>query len=242
MQTKTYTVTGEQGANIRTLPSGEAKVEYHFDRGKDVQVVSDFTATNTAGGTTTKYLCILYKQRYLWSVASNFSEKVHVDYQKKVAESARVVYPKCIGKVHGGANVKKVVSLATMEKYDELTCNRIASITAQQAGILDPGEIVSHTAPKDGKRKISDAVSNWKAFKHCKVVWVNRLYKDLPAEYKKAGCIYYQNSNACISAGNGRIWSCNKKKGYKYKSKGDYYRDSGYPFTSKILVVVVPES
>jgi len=241
MKTKTYTVTGKSGANLRALPSGESKIEYHFDRGKDVQVVEDFTATNTVGNTT-KYLCIYYKQRYLWAVAENFAKKVHIDWQKKVAESAKVVYPKCIGKTHGGKNINKVVSLATMEKYDELTCNRIVSITAQQAGILDVGQIVSHTAPKKGKKTIKDAVNNYKDFKHCKVVWVNKLYKDLPKEYKAAGCIYYQNSNACVSAGNGHIWSCNKKVGYKYKSKGDYYRTDGYPFTSPILVVVVPES
>jgi hypothetical protein len=241
MKTTTYTVTGQQGSNIRTLPSGESKIEYHFDKGKDVQVVEDFTATNTVGSTT-KYLCIYYKQRYLWAVADNFVKKVHVDYHKKVAESAKIVYPRCIGKTHGGKDINKVISLATMEKYDELTCNRIASITAQQAGILDVGQIVSHTAPKKGKKTIKDAVKNYNAFKHCKVVWVNKLYKDLPAEYKKAGCIYYQNSNACISAGNGHIWSCNKSRGYTYKSKGDYYKDSGYPFTSNILVVVIPEN
>jgi hypothetical protein len=99
-----------------------------------------------------------------------------------------------------------------------------------------------NTKKRKGKKTIADAVKNVKALRHCKVVWVNKRYRDLPAEYKKAGVAYIQNSNACISAGNGRIWSCNRSKGHRYKGKSDYYRSSGYPFTSKILVVIVPDS
>jgi hypothetical protein len=164
-----------------------------------------------------------------------------VNYLSRAAEAAKKVYPLCIGKVHSGSDASKVVSLASLKSHHSLSCNRMMSITLQEAGLLEKGQVVSHTKKAKGKKTISDAVKNVKALRHCKVVWVNKRYRDLPAEYKKAGVAYIQNSNACISAGNGRIWSCNRSKGHRYKGKSDYYRSSGYPFTSKILVVIVPE-
>ena len=164
-----------------------------------------------------------------------------VDYRARVAREAKKIYPLCVGKRHGGSAAKKVVSLATLKKYKALSCNRMASIVMQEAGLLPKGVIVSHTKKRSGKRTIDDAVKNWRKLRHCKVIWVNKRYRDLPAKYKQAGIVYYQNSNACISAGNGKIWSCNRNVGHKYKGRGDYLRTSGYPFSSKILVVVVPD-
>lgn len=164
-----------------------------------------------------------------------------VNYLTRAADAAKKVYPLSIGKVHSGSDAGKVVSLSSLKKHHSLSCNRMMSITLQEAGLLEKGQIVSHTKKAKGKKTIADAVKNVKALKHCKVIWVNKRYKDLPAEYKKAGVAYIQNSNACISAGGGRIWSCNRSKGYRYRSKTDYYRSSGYPFSSKILVVIVPE-
>lgn len=164
-----------------------------------------------------------------------------VNYLTRASAAAKTVYPLCIGKIHSGSDVGKVGSLKSLKTHHSLSCNRMMSITLQEAGLLKEGQIVSHTKKRSGKKTIADAVSNVKALKHCKVVWVNKYYRDLPAEYKKAGVAYIQNSNACISAGGGKIWSCNRSKGYKYKRKSDFYRSSGYPFTSKILVVIVPE-
>ena len=48
------------------------------------------------------------------------------------------------------------------------------------------------------------------------------------------------NYIACIHVGNNHIFSCNKSKLYKYKSKRDHDRTSGYPFSSKLLVVIIP--
>ena len=164
-----------------------------------------------------------------------------VNYRARVAREAKKIYPLCVGKRHGGSTAKKVVSLTTLEQYKDLSCNRMVSIVLQQAGLLPKGVVVSHTPKWDGKKTIDDAVSNWRKLKHCKVVWVNKRFEELPEAYKKAGCVYFQNSNACISAGNGKIWSCNKSRGYRYRGRGDYLRTDGYPFTSRILVVVVPD-
>jgi hypothetical protein len=256
MTRKTYIVTGKEGANLRVLPSSLSQLEAHLETGAAVLVVTDISAVNTVGEKTT-YLCVEKDGRYLWTVAENLSaekpttEKTEsvstpapakkVNYLTLVAEKAKKVYPLSIGKVHSGSDAGKVVSLSSLKKHHSLSCNRMMSITLQEAGLLEKGQIVSHTKKAKGKKTTADAVKNVKALKHCKVIWVNKRYKDLPAEYKKAGVAYIQNSNACISAGGGRIWSCNRSKGYRYRSKTDYYRSSGYPFSSKILVVIVPE-
>ena len=164
-----------------------------------------------------------------------------VNYLTRAADAAKKVYPLSIGKVHSGSDAGKVVSLSSLKKHHSLSCNRMMSITLQEAGLLEKGQIVSHTKKAKGKKTIADAVKNVKALKHCKVIWVNKRYKDLPAEYKKAGVAYIQNSNACMSAGNGKIYSCNKSDGEKYRTKGDYLRTGGYPFDSPILCVIVPD-
>lgn len=164
-----------------------------------------------------------------------------VNWRERVAEAAKKVYPLCVGKVHSGADVGKVNSLEALKAHKALSCNRMVSIVLQQAGLLDKGVVVSHTAKASGKKKITDAVKNTAKLRHCKVYWVNKRFGDLPETWKRAGCVYFQNSNACISAGNGKIWSCNGAKGHKYKGRGDYLKTSGYPFSSPILVVVVPD-
>ena len=163
-----------------------------------------------------------------------------IDYKPEVVKGAKTAYPLCIGKVHGGPISKKVVSLATLKKYNALSCNRMVSISMQIAGLLAVGVVVSHTPKAAGKKTIGDAATGWQYLRHCKLVWVNKKYSDLPAEYKKPGCVYYQNSNACVNMGNGHIFSCNKDKNYRYKRKSDYDRTFGCPHTSNILFVVVP--
>jgi hypothetical protein len=164
-----------------------------------------------------------------------------VNYRERVAAKAKVVYPLCIGRKHGGAESKKVVSLGTLKSHKALSCNRMMSITLQEAGCLPKGAIVSHTAKAAGKKKITDAVKHTDKLRHCKIYWANKLWKDLPDKWKAPGVVYIQDSNACISAGGGKIWSCNKSKGEKYRRTGDYLRKSGYVHSSRILVVIVPD-
>ena len=256
MKIKQYTVTGKEGANLRVLPSSLSEKAGHVATGEKVTVVADFTAVNTAGGVATPYLCVEVDGKHLWTASANLAaiessnttkaeaapKPKSVNYLSRSAEAAKMVYPLCVGKVHSGSDASKVVSLASLKSHHSLSCNRMMSITLQEAGLLEKGQVVSHTKKRKGKKTIADAVKNVKALRHCKVIWVNKRYRDLPAEYKKAGVAYIQNSNACVSAGNGRIWSCNRAKGHRYKGKSDYYRSSGYPFTSKILVVIVPDS
>ena len=163
------------------------------------------------------------------------------DYKARVAAKAKIIYPLCVGKRHGGTVSKLVTSLDALKKYDAISCNKMVSIVLQEAGCLPKGKVITHTKKAGGKKKITDAVRGTEQLKHCKVYWVNKRFAKLPEKWKKAGCVYIQNSNACISAGGGKIWSCNKSVGEKYEVKGDYLRDGGYPFTSKILCVIVPD-
>lgn len=163
------------------------------------------------------------------------------DYKARVAAKAKAIYPLCVGKRHGGTLSKVVTSLDALKKYDALSCNKMVSIVLQEAGLLPKGSLVEHTKKCSGKKKITDAVRGTEKLKHCKVFWVNKHYRDLPEKWKQSGVVYIQDSNACISAGGGLIWSCNKSVGEEYKGKGDYLRKEGYPFTSKILCVIVPD-
>ena len=164
-----------------------------------------------------------------------------VNYMEKVAKAAKAIYPLCVGRKHGKGVQKKVTSLEQFKRQKELNCHLMVSLVLQEAGLLPKGAVITHTPKSNGKTFIEDAVKGIDKLKNCEVHWVNKSYKDLPEKWKKAGCIYIQNSNACISAGNGKIWSCNKSVGHKYQ-KGEYLRTSGYPFDSKILVVIVPKA
>lgn len=135
----------------------------------------------------------------------------------------------------------KVVDLAALKKYKALSCNRMVSIVLQEAGLLPKGALINHTKKRSGKKTISDAVTGVEKLRHCTVHWVNKRFEELPEKWQRAGVVYIQDSNACISAGGGKIWSCNKSKGHRYAGKGEYLRTGGYPFTSRILVVIVPD-
>ncbi len=164
-----------------------------------------------------------------------------INYRNRVAAKAERIYPLCVGRKHGSGVQKRVKTLEQFKAQKELNCHLMVSLVLQEAGCLPKGCLIEHTAKRSGKRKITDAVRGTNKLRHCKVYWVNKHYKDLPEKWKKAGVVYIQDSNACISAGGGKIWSCNKSKGKWYKVKGDYLRSGGYPFTSRILCVIVPE-
>jgi GH24 family phage-related lysozyme (muramidase) len=169
------------------------------------------------------------------------AKSVPINYRSRVAAKAEKIYPLCVGKKHGSGVQKRVKTLEQFKGQKELNCHLMVSLVLQEAGCLPKGCVITHTAKGGSKRKITDAVKGTNKLRHCKVYWVNKHYKDLPEKWKKAGVVYIQDSNACISAGGGKIWSCNKSKGKWYKVKGDYLRSGGYTFTSRILCVIVPD-
>lgn len=70
--TKTYEVIGAAGANLRKNPSCSMPKEAaaHLPVGTQVQVIGDWTATNTAGGSKTDYLPVIYNNQVLYCSAA----------------------------------------------------------------------------------------------------------------------------------------------------------------------------
>lgn len=242
MNTKNYTVTGPSGVNLRTLPSStEGKVSRTAKKGETLKVVTDWSATNTAGGSSTKYLPVSDSGGVLWASASLVAPSK--TYLQRSAEAAPYVYEAiynagCLHK--GGAH-----SLKEIIAQKITTCSSAASAVLQEAGCLEVGKTVSHTAAdgKGGKSKttIEKTVGGWKNLRHCSVVHAGCTYAQLPDRLKKAGVVYVQDSNICVSAGSNLIYSCNKT-GKRYGKNGEaVLRTAGYPFTSPVIYAIVPE-
>lgn len=173
------------------------------------------------------------------------------DYLTAAARAADKVYAKivelhCVHK--SGAN-----TWAKLLSKKRTTCAASGSITYQLAGILPTGKTVNHRKAVGGsdanilrkKSTISKAMKGAANVPGDKasVIWVGKKYADLPAKYRKKGVMYIQDSNVCVCAGGGAIYSCNNSKGYQVNAKGQYVKDkitSGYAFKSPILVVIVP--
>ena len=173
------------------------------------------------------------------------------DYLTAAARAADKVYAKivelhCVHK--SGAN-----TWAKLLSKKRTTCAASGSITYQLAGILPTGKTVNHRKAVGGsdanilKRKstINKAMKGAANVPKDKasVIWVGKKYADLPVKYRKKGVMYIQDSNVCVCAGGGAIYSCNNSKGYQVNAKGQYVKDkitSGYAFKSPILVVIVP--
>lgn len=164
----------------------------------------------------------------------------------KAAKAADVVYKAVIEskcKHQGGAT-----SLSKMKSLHKTTCNASASFVLQEAGILPKGKTIGHKPKVSGnavakKNTISKAMYGAKYLNKdkCKIVKIGTTYSHMSAEYKKKGIVYIQNSNACVNAGNGYIYSTNNAS--SQKKNGVYIKDKckgGYCFNSPILYAIVP--
>lgn len=137
--------------------------------------------------------------------------------------------------------------MATLEENRRISCGRAASLVLQLAGVLPVGKIINHTEP-DGKGGVTKT-SLAKAMTGAGLLVIgsyeckraNCLFRDLPEAWKRKGTVYIQDSNVCVSAGGGKIYSCNKA-GKVYGKKGEpVLRTSGYPFTARLLYAIVPK-
>lgn len=246
--TKQYIVTGGNGANLRAQPSTSAgNVIAHVDHGEKVEVVSDITATNSVG-TSTKYLYVLHNHEYLWCSAALLTPATeHTSHLSKAGAAVKkvygMIYNRCCRHA-SGAN-----SYDTMYKKKVATCAVSASAVLQEAGCLPVGKVISHTSAvkSDILRKKNTLDKAATGMSHliegtCDVVRAGKCYAQLPAKYQKAGMVYIQDSNVCVSGGNGVIYSCNQS-GKRYgKGGAAIRRTNGYPFTSPILYVIAPKN
>jgi N-acetylmuramoyl-L-alanine amidase/peptidoglycan L-alanyl-D-glutamate endopeptidase CwlK len=166
-----------------------------------------------------------------------------VNYRSRVANGAQKVYDAVVKyrcRHKSGAD--------TLEEIIEkriTTCSSSVTAALKEAGLMQQGKL-GHR-PKDGKSGATKTTPE-KVFygleyldkSKVDIVMVDKLYKDLPEKYKRPGVIYAQDSNICISAGNGEIYSTNE--GGSQMRDGVYVKDKvdkGYPYSHRILAVIV---
>ena len=142
------------------------------------------------------------------------------DYLKEAAHWVDIVY----NKIYDSECVHESPTAKTFEEIPQkktISCSASASITYQQAGLIAKGKKVSHTASigKKDKKSYYDN-SNLKkslllSFTHaqnlkkgtCDFVKVMKHYDEMPDWLKQKGIMYVQDSNICVSAGKGKIYS-----------------------------------
>lgn len=219
------------GATISKVSTSDAEVATITKAGKITAVgngTCTVTVTDTAGNT---YTCKV---------------TVTTSYLNRMAKNAQYVYG-LVAKLHcsyGGTH-----TLAELKKKKKVTCNSVASVAMQLSGILKTGVIMGHTPARYGnetkkKNTVSKAIKKTSYLKKgtYTIVRAGRKYSQLPAKYKQAGMIYIQDSNMCVSAGGGYIYSCNQSS--SQMKHGRYYRTkvkSGYPFNHPILYIIAPK-
>ena len=170
------------------------------------------------------------------------------DYLKAVGDGAERTYKKIVELKC--THIVSSASYAELCKNKSTTCNSAASISLQLGGCLPNGVRMGHVSTK-GKtsgqiKSITDAMYGSNKLKHCRLIWINGYYGDLPEWLKRRGVVYIQWSNACVCAGDGYIWSCNQQGGYhdgKYTvyKHGVLDNKDTYPFGGRIFVAVLPE-
>lgn len=186
------------------------------------------------------------------------------DYRKAVGDGAERTFKKvCEIKCKHSA----VSSWDEMVRNRSISCSSSGSIALQLGGCMDVGKKMGHVLVKGTGIKPKDITSIQKAMygveniRHCRLIWVNCYYKDLPVWLRQRGVIYIQWSNCCTSAGRGSdgkyyVWSTNEEGGYHRQPDGslryDQYKETSnrsgvlssgghYPWGGKIYVCIVPE-
>lgn len=212
-----------------------------------------------------------YRVRKEWTDAqSQKGAFLNLEYAKDCADSykgfcvfdpdGKCIYPSHLKRAAYWMPVvyDKIVTIGASHKsgakdYEDIiakkitTCNDSVRAVLIKAGVLKPGASFGHTT-KDGKSGATKKTPE-SAIKGLNnlipgtydLVRVNCVYNDLGSAYKKAGIVYIQDSNACMCAGDGWIFSTNE--GSIQVKNGCYVQTkvkSGYPFNHKILYVLIP--
>lgn len=171
---------------------------------------------------------------------------VEPNYLARTAKNAKRIYRKI--ETLGCRHVSGVHTYEQMVKRRHATCTTGASLALQAAGVLDKGKWITHTDAGGEGRKLRNPDKAIRRRKDLKkgtytLYKANCRYSKLPDKYKQAGMVYIQDSNICVSAGNGYIYSCNQSsRQYRH---GHYFNTkvkSGYTHHHKILYVIAPNS
>ena len=182
----------------------------------------------------------------------------NIDYLKEAAHWVDIVYKK----IYDSQCKHEKPAASTFEeisKKKKINCVSSASITYQQAGLLDKGKKVGHTKAigKSLDKKNYYDNSNLKkslllsfTTPHnlkkgtCDFVKVMKHYSGMPDWLKQKGILYVQDSNICVSAGKGQIYSCNATGKTYGKGHVNVLKTNTkeYALSSLILWAVVPRS
>lgn len=221
-----------KGASISSVKSSNTSV---------ATVSSDGRITACKNGNCTITVVDSVGNRYTCHVTVTSS------YLNRVASNAKYVYG-LIEKLHCRHAIG-TTSLAELKQKKKVTCNSSASVALQLSGILPTGKTMGHTPSKGGnpvqrKNTVSKAIKKKNLLKSgtYTIVRAGTTFSKLPAKYKQAGMVYIQDSNMCISAGNGYVYSCNQSS--NEMKAGRYYKtrvNTGYPFSHAILYIIVPK-
>lgn len=167
-------------------------------------------------------------------------------FRSRVAAAAKKVYETVV-KV-GCRHKSGATTLAEIIAKRITTCSSSVTATLKEAGLMKKGKLGHRKKDGHGGKtkttpeKVFYGLEYLDMSKVAEIVMVNKAFKDLPEKYRKPGIVYGQDSNICISAGDGYIYSTNEGS-IQYK-KGHYVRTkvkSGYPATAKVLAVIVPK-
>jgi hypothetical protein len=172
--------------------------------------------------------------------------KVEPNYLARTASNAKRIYRK-IEKLRC-RHVSGVHTYSQLVKRKHCSCTTGPSLALQAAGVLPVGKTVSHTKAGSERRKLKNVDKGISCRKNLKkgtftIYKANCRFSKLPAKYKAAGMVYVQDSNICVSAGDGYIYSCNQssrqyRHGHYFKTK----MKAGYTHHHKILYVIAPNS
>jgi len=231
MNTLQYKVIGADSLCVRSKPTLKGKVVSYLHKGNTCQIVRGWS--KTADGI--KWFK-LQSGRY---VSSWYLQRITPNYLQRVADASDRVYAAVLYCRHASGSY----SLADIIAKKKTTCATSASAAMQIAGICKPGKLVSHTKAGGHKLTKKSAISGIEnlIMDRCRIVRVNKRFKDLPSKYRRKGIVYVYDSNIAICAGDSMIYSTNN--GSSQLINGKYVKvkmKSGYCFTSKILYVIAP--
>ena len=182
-----------------------------------------------------------------------------IDYLKQAAHWVDKVYNK-VYEVECKHEAPHPKTYEEIPKLKRINCGSSVSITYQQAGIIPKGKRTGHTARQNKdvdykkyydnpnlKKSLLLSFYHPQNFKKdtCDFVKVMKKFDEMPDWLKQKGIMYVQDSNICISAGKGNVYSCNSTGHVYGKGKSKVLRTNHkyeYAFRSLILWAVVPRS
>lgn len=231
-----YKVTGCTSLTVREKPSKEAKVAYYLKENDLVDIVKGYSSTNNG--------IIWYKiqkNNKINYVSSRYLIRITPNYLKRVANNADSIYNLIIKL--GCKHKSGATSLSTLKSKKVTTCGVSVSVVLQEAGLLKPNKLITHSKKGTNKSTASKAIVGYKNLDStkCQIIKINKKYANINKKYKKKGIIYVYDSNIGINGGDNYIYSCNN--GSSQLKNGKYIKNkmkSGYCFTSNILYAIIP--